>query len=81
MYPILELSFLVGLGLVFFFFVLDRETEGRKGEISRSPSWSVIQLAIEAVSPTSAFHTPPTQHSPQLGKAAVVFLCLKLSTG
>lgn len=67
---ILEFSFLL---VWVVFFVLDGETEGRRGEISRSPSWPVIQLAIEAMSPTSAFHTPPTQHSPQLGKAAVVF--------
>lgn len=65
---ILEFSFLLVWGVDS---VLDEETEGRRGEISRSPSWSVIQLAREAMSPTSAFHTPPTQHSPQLGKAAV----------
>lgn len=67
---ILEFSL---FGFVLGFFFLDAETEGRRGEISRSPSWSEVQLATEATSPTSAFPTPPTQHSPQLGKAAVVF--------
>lgn len=60
-------------GVIFISFT-DEETEGRRGENSGSPSWSVIQLAIEATSPTSAFHPPPTQRSPQVGKAAFAFL-------
>lgn len=48
-----------------FLFFLDVETKGRRGEISRSPSCSAVQLAVGTMSPTSAFHTPPTQSSPQ----------------
>lgn len=60
--------------LIFLFlFFTDEDTESRRGENSGSPSWSVVQLATLATSPTSAFHTPPTQQSIELGKAAFAF--------
>lgn len=61
---------------LFFFFIFiftDEDTESRREENSGSPSWSVVQLATLATSPTSAFHTPPTQQSVELGKAAFAF--------
>lgn len=63
-----DVSLSWGLCFVLFCFFTDEESEERRGENSGSPSWSVVQLAIASTSPTSAFHTPPTQHSPQLGK-------------